>query len=43
MKKNICHPHGDPFINTSLRGIQYMNITSIQEIVLQIIENTSNQ
>lgn len=39
MKKNICHPHGDPFINTRLRGIQYMNIISIQENVLQIIEN----
>ena len=39
MKKNICHPHGEPFINTRLRGIQFMNIMSIQEIVLQIIEN----
>ena len=39
MKRNICPPHGDPFLGTSVHGIRSMDLNKLRKTCISIIKN----
>ena len=38
VKKDICHPHGNPFRHVDINEFHYLNFIALQKTVLSIIE-----